>query len=260
MSVDLSRVTGDPRKHYSRVVFEQGRPHLDADLNEQQEVSEYRVTTEAVDVIGESGARKTGGGFQVTLINGQAGPDAAISAGRMYAGGILAELTPEWVDVTVVAANQVAVPHRLEDGLEWQQGQYVEVGPQHQVLSVAQLTDVPGADLVLTLSAPVQGVSVNDVARLRRQATLGLQPDLPTGALPHAAGRYRVYLDVWEQQITWLQDADIREIALGGVDHAVRAKVRAQVRLELLGAAGNGTFGPQDCQNAFPDGWAPQGT
>jgi hypothetical protein len=262
MSVDLSRVTGDPSKHYSRVVFEQGRPHLDADLNEQQELSEYRSSTEAVDVIGGWGAPKIGGGFHVTLLNSQVGPDVAISAGRMYASGVLAELTPAWLDVKVVANNQVAVPHRIVDGLKWQTQpqQYVEVGPQHQILRVTQLTDVAGADLVLTLSDPVQGVSVNDVVRLRRQTTLGLQPDLPTGTLATSAGRYRVYLDVWEQQITWIQDAFIREIALGGVDHAGRAKVRAQVRLERIGPAGNGTFGPQDCQNAFPDGWRPQGS
>jgi hypothetical protein len=260
MSVDLSRVTGDPGKRYSRVIFEQGRPHVDADLNEQQELSEYRSGTQAADVIGDSGAPKTGGGFQVTLLDGQSGPDAAISAGRMYAGGILAELTPAWLDVTVVASDQVAVPHRLDDGLEWQVGQHVEVGPQHQVLQLAKVTDLAGADLVLELSAPLQGVNVGDVVRLRRQATVGLQPDLPGGSLPTSAGRYRVYLDVWEQQITWLQDASIREIALGGVDHAGRAKVRAQVRLEMLGPPGTGTFGPLDCDEAFPAGWAPQGS
>jgi Family of unknown function (DUF6519) len=45
--------------------------------------------------------------------------------------------------------------------------------------------------------------------------------------------QYWVYLDVWEQQITSLEDSDIREIALGenGPDTATRAEVVWQVKV-----------------------------
>ncbi|WP_347260876.1 DUF6519 domain-containing protein [Rudaea sp.] len=38
------------------------------------------------------------------------------------------------------------------------------------------------------------------------------------------------YLDVWERHITWVEDAHIREIALGGADTTTRAQIVWQVR------------------------------
>ena len=35
MKGDFSRITFDPKKHYSRVLMQQGRVQLDADWNEQ---------------------------------------------------------------------------------------------------------------------------------------------------------------------------------------------------------------------------------
>jgi Family of unknown function (DUF6519) len=45
--------------------------------------------------------------------------------------------------------------------------------------------------------------------------------------------QYLVYLDVWERQITFLEDGDIREVALGenGPDTATRAEVVWQVKI-----------------------------
>jgi hypothetical protein len=48
------------------------------------------------------------------------------------------------------------------------------------------------------------------------------QPDLPGEPLPQAPGLYLAYLDVWQRHITALEDAAIREIALGGPDTATR--------------------------------------
>jgi hypothetical protein len=46
-------------------------------------------------------------------------------------------------------------------------------------------------------------------------------------------GQYLVYLDIWESQVTFLEDQNIREVALGenGPDTAARAKVVSQVKL-----------------------------
>jgi hypothetical protein len=256
MSVDLSRVTEDPSKHYTRVIFEQGRPHVDADLNELQENSEFQQDTEARDVIGRSGAPKDGGGFQLSLLSGGPSPDLAITPGRMYADGILAELTPTWVTATVVAANQVSVSNTLVDGIKWatQPTQWIEVQPTNKVF---QVSAVDNTGLVLTLAGAA--LTLNQQVRLRRQATLRLQPDLPSGAAPGGKGRYRAFLDVWEQEITWIQDPIIRETMLGGVDSAGRARVRAQVRLEpASGSYGQGAFDPQACATEFPQGWMPQ--
>src|SRR4028119_1481207 len=45
---------------------------------------------------------------------------------------------------------------------------------------------------------------------------------------------YLVYLDVWERHITYIEDANIREVALGGPDTATRTKVVWQVKTQKL--------------------------
>ncbi len=45
------------------------------------------------------------------------------------------------------------------------------------------------------------------------------------------AGTYLAYLDVWERDITALDDPNIRETALGGPDTAARTELVAQVHL-----------------------------
>lgn len=47
-------------------------------------------------------------------------------------------------------------------------------------------------------------------------------------------GSYLVYLDVWERHINCIEDDDIREKALNGVDTATRSKVVWQVKVKLL--------------------------
>ena len=84
----------------------------------------------------------------------------------------------------------------------------------------------------------------------QKEATTGItaQPDLPVASLaqvaglaPNAAlpaGAYLAYLDVWERHITALEDASIREVALGGPDTTTRTQVMAQVKLLRVGDAG----------------------
>lgn len=255
MSVDLSRVTQDRTKHYARVIFEQGRPHVDADLNEQQQIAEFRSDAEGRDVIGQSGAPKDGGGFKISLL-GSSSTDLALSPGHMYVDGVLAELTPTWVTATVLSTTQAQVPYKVEDGMEWAVNQWLEVATPGQVFQVSNVDLATGRTLTLT-SSNLTGQQV----RIRRLPTLLAQPDLPGLSLPSITARYRAYLDVWEHQITWIQDPPIREIALGGVDTAGRAKVRAQVKLERTSENnGGGKFDPQACTRLFEQNWAPQGS
>ena len=51
MKGDFSRDTFDPLKHFSRVLTQQGRVSLDADWNEQADITAHRTETEARDVI-----------------------------------------------------------------------------------------------------------------------------------------------------------------------------------------------------------------
>jgi len=90
MPGDYSRKILDRRKHYSGVLMQQGRVQLDADWNEQLDISLYRTRTEAVDMIGPSGAPVGRDGFNVSIAPG--GADLNLSAGRLYVDGLLCEL------------------------------------------------------------------------------------------------------------------------------------------------------------------------
>ena len=74
---------------------------------------------------------------------------------------------------------------------------------------------------------------------------------------PLGDGRYWVYLDVWERQVTFLEDPDMREVALGenGPDTATRAEVVWQVKTSNVPSIPDDIdrFGPdgKDASNAF---------
>lgn len=108
MKADLTRLTFDQAKHYRAVQQQQGRVQLDSDWNEQLDITAHRVETETVDVVGTCGAPMHADGFH--LVANAAGlsadeaarpgnqplpaigaGDLAITAGRFYAGGVLAE-------------------------------------------------------------------------------------------------------------------------------------------------------------------------
>ncbi len=74
------------------------------------------------------------------------------------------------------------------------------------------------------------------LCELHEDTPINAQPDLPevdpTANL--AAGRYAVYLDVWERHVTHIEDPNIKEKALGGPDHTTRSQVVAQARLVAI--------------------------
>lgn len=88
MKGDFSRLTFDPKKHYRRVLMQQGRVQVDADWNEQGAINQYRTEIEAIDVIGRCGAPKHDPGFQITVNNKG---ELVIGKGRFYADGVLCE-------------------------------------------------------------------------------------------------------------------------------------------------------------------------
>ena len=88
MQGDITRSTFQSQRHYRNVRQQQGRVGLDADWNEQADITAYRAETEARDVIGRCGAPQHDAGFALT---GQGGGDFEIGAGRFYVDGILCE-------------------------------------------------------------------------------------------------------------------------------------------------------------------------
>jgi Family of unknown function (DUF6519) len=87
MKGDFSRDTFDSKKHYNRVLMQQGRVQADADWNEQQAITVYREETETRDVIGGCGAPVHDAGFGIATD----GKKLTIGKGRFYVDGILCE-------------------------------------------------------------------------------------------------------------------------------------------------------------------------
>ena len=98
MKGDFTRFTFNRNKHYSSVRMQQGRVLLDADWNEQLDISAYRDSTIAQDTIGLNGfptdtqngvLSNTSSSFQLTV--GENGSTLTIDKGHCYVDGIFCE-------------------------------------------------------------------------------------------------------------------------------------------------------------------------
>jgi Family of unknown function (DUF6519) len=253
MKGDFSRQTANPVKHYIEVLMQQGRVQVDADWNEQQAINRHLAVTEARDVIGPSGVPLDAPGFKIDLTTG--GTDLSISAGHIYVDGILCESESTSIPIISFQANQSAqvAPIWVVDDREFQVGQWVElsatvqsvqVTKEVQITRVAKVTNVTPEYLELTFSTTISEFQNADMqtARIRRITTYITQPDYPNptsvaqSKLSLDAQTYiaLVYLDVWQRHLTWLDDADMREVALGGADTTTRVKTVWQVKVKPI--------------------------
>lgn len=93
MPGDYSRTTHDAAKHFSAVLMQQGRVQLDADWNEQRDVSIHFLRALAADLIGPHGG--PGVGFKIAIATDSEGKplpyDFAILPGHYYVEGLLCE-------------------------------------------------------------------------------------------------------------------------------------------------------------------------
>lgn len=118
MKGDFTRVTFDPRRHYNRVLAQQGRVSLDADHNEATDIAAHLDETTRLDVIGISGAPyhfegpDHGDGFALVpqSPNDPRDPVPAnqmvVSRGRYYVQGLLVEN-----DTDLSLADQIKDPN-----------------------------------------------------------------------------------------------------------------------------------------------------
>ena len=99
MAGDYSKFIFRRERRASSVAMQQARVQLDADWNEQGEITDHRLRHLAADVWGKAwvSARTTPDAFRLSAI---AGPDLAIGVGRLYAHGLAPEVfpgeTPTW--------------------------------------------------------------------------------------------------------------------------------------------------------------------
>jgi hypothetical protein len=251
---DLTRSTFTAHRHYSGVRMQQGRVQLDADWNEQLDITAHRDRAEATDVIGSVGVPKLGGGFELTV--SPDGDDLLISPGRAWVGGHLCEVDAEVTSIEATpSATSVTVASLVLDGTEIVPQRWVEVlSETHSV--VTRVTAVDVATRTLSLGASVSALSGDLV--LRRRASYAYQPDVPKPEHTSQAsatdprvldvpdGSHLAYLDVWERPVTALDDPAISEPALG-VDTATRSRTVWQLRLLDL----TGVPEPVDCDSGL---------
>lgn len=254
MTSDNSRLTFDYTRHYSQVVMQQGRVQLDADWNEQQEMLQYRLETQARDMVGQSGVPSADGGFKVSFTPG--GGDLLISPGRMYVDGILCEVDKATC-VKVLGLhgdNGVAVKNFIVDGRAWERGQWVELLNEHrrpvrhfQISNVTQEKET--GLLILTFNTDQENPGIkpdqrDSIEEVRRVITYTTQPNYPdpqfttrslsglqTLNLPSGQPLFLAYLDIWHRPVTALEDERIREVALDGPDTSTRIQTTWQVKI-----------------------------
>jgi hypothetical protein len=247
MKADFTRNTFSPLKHFTRVLMQQGRVQLDADWNEQAAIQLRYLRALATDVIGEHGGPSDNWGFAIAaLATPSVSNDFRIGSGHYYVDGILCEVDSTPVPVFVQTGDPVNVVHVQSwtvDGLQFQSDQYVEVfddvpAPPFQA-TVVQIKSPDQARRMLTLQGAPNNLASATAPRIRRVVTYKNQPDYPVPSDAQlGTGTHQVYIDVWERQITYVEDDSIREVALGGPDTAARVKVVWQVKLTGPVAAG----------------------
>jgi len=84
---DFTRNTFKKDKHYTSVRMQQGRVQLDAEWNEQVDITNNRIDTQGIDTIGPSGVPKSNPGFEIKI----EGNDILIGYGKIYVDGIHCE-------------------------------------------------------------------------------------------------------------------------------------------------------------------------
>lgn len=250
---DFTRDTHHAFKHFSRVLMQQGRVHLDADWNEQTSILLRYLQTLAADLIGPHGGPvdPDGIGFSSFGIipDSSLTNDFIIGAGHYYVHGILCQLGSTPVAILSIEGSSINIAEWCPDGYDFVEGQYVEVsaskptGPGIPQPVIAKITGISavgaptlGAERTLAL-APLGNASLNQfipptLPVLRRITTYKTQPDYSLPSTETGSPSGLVYLDVWERHITCIEDDAIREVALGGPDTATRAKIVWQVKVD----------------------------
>jgi hypothetical protein len=252
MKADLTRDTFHPLKHYARVITQQGRVQLDADMNEQAAILLRYLHILAADLIGPAGGPKDNVGFAIsplTVTPVPNPPDFQIGFGNYYVNGLLcqADSIPLAIFPTTTA-NVFQV-------MNWSSDFELKTIPYFELFDDTALSDF--APVVVQIASPNPALNQITIPilpanfpsaanpKLRRVITYLHQPDFVFSATANAVsppplpnGFSQIYLDVWERAMTYAEDDSIREVALGGPDTAARSKLVWQVKWTQPAGAG----------------------
>lgn len=236
MKGDFSRKTFKKVKNFSGVLKQQGRVSLDAEHNELDDILKHHRRTRTIDIIGKCGAPVHADGFEIRHPGG--GPkNLLISTGRFYVDGLLCELHPfTQIPVTFPEGidNQVEVAELKVDGQEFDKHQWVHIFTDENPEGILALINAVNTSTnTLTFNRNISSLHGGTSPRLRRMIPYSGQQDYqdPADWQPTPRRTYLVYLDVWERHITFIEDEELKEVALGGPDTATRTKIISQVKI-----------------------------
>ena len=244
MKADLTRDTFHPLKHFARVLMQQGRVQLDADMNEQAAILLRYLQTLAADLIGPAGGPEANLGFTIIPLPGNPNPpDVQIGFGNYYVNGVLCQA--EYIPIPIYATGAANV----YEVTNWSPDFDLTTIPYYEFFDATPgATSTPTPVAVSNPQKTQNEITIQTsgggllpayrAPAIRRLITYLHQPDLvfssgsgtatPT-PLP-AGASVQFYLDVWERALTYAEDDSIREVALGGPDTAARTKIVWQVK------------------------------
>lgn len=235
MKGDFTRFTFDPKKHFNRVLMQQGRVILDADWNEQSDIQNYIQETEVIDVVGRSGAPVDLAGFKVDVAPD--GQDLILSSGRMYVDGLLCEIDDNIISsetVSFLSERQAKLPSGNLDEMGFARGRWVEISVKGNQLIAPQplrVAEVNAADSILTFSEKINDDLISGAMSSGIFIKIFSNIVVPQSLDLGASQSLLAFLDVWERHITSVEDDEIREKALNGPDTTTRARIEWRVKL-----------------------------
>jgi Family of unknown function (DUF6519) len=121
MQGDFSRWTFDPQAAYRAVLLQQGRVVLDADWNEQTQITAHHDEVRTLDIVGRAGGPIGQAAFGITDPGGNPPKDAPwtdlrITPGRFYVDGVLAEVEADAAGKGPPMATQPYLPVTAGNG------------------------------------------------------------------------------------------------------------------------------------------------
>lgn len=194
MKGDYTRDSFDATKHFSRVLLQQGRVQLDADWNEQTSIVLHYLRTLATDLLGPHAGPADKLGFEI--ITQASFPPT--SAGD--------------IDLSEKLAKIEADQTRRDD--------------LKKALAKGDMIIGPGRYYVA-------GILVENDAAILYSEQLGypFSDETKIEKIKTRSSALLMYLDVWEREVSHIEDDQIREVALGGPDTCMRAKVMWQIKV-----------------------------
>jgi hypothetical protein len=197
MKGDFSRLTFNSKKHFSKVMMQQGRVQLDADWNEQVAMQTQFLRTLARDIIGDHGGPADACGFKIIGTQTQVDKNWPSEAKKEEHKSFTKLLTDKII--------LIGPGHYYVDGILCENEQWLGYNDQ------------PDYPLDSPCNEECKGINtcgtISDIEDLKD---------------------HLLYLDVWERHISCVEDPELLEAALVGPDTTSRSRIVWQVKIHEI--------------------------